>query len=440
MLEKIERLMFRAVPLWLLLFAIIVLACGTAIFSASAVFVERGGDLGLPGKIAHRTSTLPMTIMAAKEELLEEDVSVAHAFPLKDGIEIFSSPQGGYLAVNRTDDEFGYLKVSLLDIASGEEVHNWRALPSWFDPLDAQGLTATRSGIGMGYVDIERGELVTLVGAEGRLIKVDADSQLVWENHEYIYHHLINLDADGNIWVPTQIDAHPAMMTFQPQYRDDGFAQISAQGEVLYHKSVTDILLQNGLENLLFMKLVEPDQIHLNSVDVADADTPYWKRGDVLLSLRHLSMVILFRPSTDKVIWYQVGPWLNQHDAEFREDGQISVFGNDVVTNHIDRTTEKSPYRYGHNTIYVHDFKTGQTTKPYDAQMAASPVNTVTGGAVSYAPSGRFVINYDNQAVADIYSSSGTLVGRYARLNAAGRAVRGSVMLFDDGNYNWLEK
>ena len=440
MMKKFEDLMFRPVPMWLLLLGVVVLGCGAAALSASAVFVERGGDLGLVGKASHRVSTIPMMLMAAKEELLEEDVSVAHAVPLADGIEIFGAPQGGYLAVNRTDDEFGYLKVALLDMATGAEVHSWRALPAWFDPLDAEGRTASRTGIGMGYVDIDRGELITMVGENASLIKVDANSQLVWQNDDFIFHHLINVDADGNIWVPTQLGVHPEMLPFQPNYRDDGFAEISSDGHVLYHKSVTDVLLQSGLEHLLFIKLLEPDQIHLNSVDVAETSTAHWQKGDVLLSLRHLSMVILFRPSTDKVVWYQVGPWLNQHDAEFLEDGRISVFGNDVVTNEVDRTTENSPYRHGHNTIYVHDFTTGETTKPYDAQMGASPFNTVTGGAISYAEGGRFLVHYDNQAVVDIYSESGDLVGRYTRLNAAGRALRGSAMLFDAGSYNWLNK
>jgi len=33
-------------------------------------------------------------------------------------------------------------------------------------------------------------------------------------------------------------------------------------------------------------------------------------------------------PKTELVKWYQVGPWIQQHDADFQENGTITVFDN----------------------------------------------------------------------------------------------------------------
>ena len=45
------------------------------------------------------------------------------------------------------------------------------------------------------------------------------------------------------------------------------------------------------------------DGLHLNDIQPALTDSPYWKKGDLFLSLRHKSLILLYRPSTGKIIW-----------------------------------------------------------------------------------------------------------------------------------------
>ena len=70
------------------------------------------------------------------------------------------------------------------------------------------------------------------------------------------------------------------------------------------------------------------DPIHLNDIEPVRKDGPYWRKGDLFLSLRSPSTVMLYRPSTNKVIWRKDGPWSKQHDVDILDDHRISIFNN----------------------------------------------------------------------------------------------------------------
>ena len=121
-------------------------------------------------------------------------------------------------------------------------------------------------------------------------------------------------------------------------YADDGIVKLSPDGEILFEKSVSQIFIDNGLEYLLFSvgdRNFTLDPIHLNDIQPVNFDSKYWKKGDVFISIRHQSMVFLYRPSTNKIIWKGTGPFFHQHDVDILNDHQISVFNNnskDFVT------------------------------------------------------------------------------------------------------------
>ena len=56
----------------------------------------------------------------------------------------------------------------------------------------------------------------------------------------------------------------------------------------------------------------------------------YWSKGDIFLSVRSLSLIILYRPSTNEVIWYKQGPWRFQH-IDIVDDNTIAIFDNNVT-------------------------------------------------------------------------------------------------------------
>ena len=43
-------------------------------------------------------------------------------------------------------------------------------------------------------------------------------------------------------------------------------------------------------------------------------------KNDLVISLRNLSTILVYRPST-KIKWLKTGPWINNHDAQYLGDG-----------------------------------------------------------------------------------------------------------------------
>ena len=144
------------------------------------------------------------------------------------------------------------------------------------------------------------------------LFKINKDSRLEWVKSDVAYHHSAEEDSDGNIWIcvgyyPYKIDKR-YVGDEVGKYRDDGIRKISPGGEVLFDKSVSELLIENKMEYLLFgLGGWEKDPIHLNDIEPVNFDSKYWKRGDVFLSLRNQSMIILYRPSTNEIIWKGTG-------------------------------------------------------------------------------------------------------------------------------------
>ena len=109
-------------------------------------------------------------------------------------------------------------------------------------------------------------------------------------------------------------------------FRDDEVVRISVVGQVMERHSVARIMLDGGYNGLFFIgDPAYKDPIHLNDIEVAFTTTANWQRGDWLLSARNLNTVLIYRPSTQEIIWLQTGPWLKQHDPDFLDDGRGRV-------------------------------------------------------------------------------------------------------------------
>ena len=150
---------------------------------------------------------------------------------------------------------------------------------------------------------------------------------------------------------------------------------------MILNKSLTEILEENDLAYLLFTHGLEVDPLHLNSVYPASVAIGKAQPGDLLLSLRHMSMLLLYRPSTNRVIWFKSGPWLNQHSAKFDANGDIYLFDNNIIDTHYQRRRETEFYN-GNNRLLSYSFSTDQVIE-YNLCDVDSSLRTATGGLVS---------------------------------------------------------
>ena len=227
------------------------------------------------------------------------------------------------------------------------------------------------------------GEL--LFGWSSPLRSIDSCSNLIFQNTSDMFHHSIEIDIDGNIWVPSH--KYPQTLPTEKVGRnnigelgflDDAIVKLSPDGEILFEKSISQIFIDNDLEYLLFSvgaMRFNIDPIHLNDIQPVNFDGEFWKKGDVFLSLRHQSMVLLYRPSNNKIIWKGTGPFFHQHDVDILDNHRISIFNNNSKLFADGNVVD------GQNEVMIYDFKTKKYSSYLKKSLIENDVRTLFQGS-----------------------------------------------------------
>ncbi|WP_168567058.1 arylsulfotransferase family protein [Crateriforma spongiae] len=221
---------------------------------------------------------------------------------------------------------------------------------------------------------VEGGRLVTRL--QQSLCCFDPDGTLLWQSPEMV-HHSVEVDHDGNLWTCS-------MVADQEGFRDDVALKIDAtNGQVLQRYPISEIFQANPEHDYSHHARSDTDPFHLNDVQPVRRRSEFWEPGDVFLSLRNISSVLLFRPSTGKVLWSNAVAWSYQHDVTVVSDHQISVFDNNVMNN--------SPwgsgfvYRHGdQNRCMVYDFNAAQAESVFQDIFVRHNCKTPTQGRVKW--------------------------------------------------------
>jgi hypothetical protein len=101
----------------------------------------------------------------------------------------------------------------------------------------------------------------------------------------------------------------------------------------------------------------------------------------------------LYRPSTNRIIWQQNGPWLRQHDVCIIDSSKIGVFGNNI----IEAERYDDSFVDGHNVQYVYDFKSRSVSTPYDTLFSSLAIKTRTQGRSRILPDGHIFVEDTNE-------------------------------------------
>ena len=373
-------------------------SCITVLFGASVRHVLLGNyRLGEFGEAMLTVAEFPSLAKALVFDItgIGSDMVIEDRFPSLNGfkkagkVQFGALEDNGYILFSSYDTFNKQSTVQLIRIADQHVIKEW--VPNVDAILERVQSNIQKSNARLGNpVLLEDGSLVSNI-VDGALIKILSSSAIEWLL-DGTYHHSVELDAEGNIWACSVM--HPSAYAGVLSHRDDAIAKISPAGKVLFKKSVAKILEENGYRWLLaigFRGRPNEDPIHLNEVQPALTDSKYWKIGDLMLSMRHLGTIALYRPSTDKIIWLKTGPWLNQHDVEFVSDHEISVFGNDVIDDFKGHVLMDS-----HNNVYVYNFETGEITKPYTKALKKLNVATLTEGRAKILQNGDVFIEETN--------------------------------------------
>ena len=232
---------------------------------------------------------------------------------------------------------------------------------------------------------LDDGSLIS-EGTYSPLFKIDFDSNLKWINDEIVFHHSKELDHEENIWVPARLKPYSKYVKLYQYpiegFRDDAIIKINSDGRILYRKSVIEILIENKSGDMINkIKKTVKDPIHLNSIEPALSDSEYWKKGDLFLSLKHHSAIILYRPSTNKVINYITGPFAQQHDVDIISEKEISIFNNNnfFVENK-------------YSEVLIYNLETKKFKKLFNEQLKKENFKTYSSGMCQILRDGSLMV------------------------------------------------
>lgn len=331
----------------------------------------------------------------------------------KDGLSYIvdkSKISTGYFLVSTFNEDLD-IKIRLLNLKNNTLQKEWLLSSDTILKYDTNNLVKER--IRLRHPLMLKDSSLIVNSEDGKLFKFSKSGDVLWVSPYHI-HHSIELGSDSTIfssgWLTNQVDYR---FSKRDSLIDDAIFEINIlDGRVIYKKSIVDILKENGYEYLLEVGLWENDAIHLNDVEPAKYDTKYWKKGDLLLSLKHKNTILLYRPKEDRVIWIKTGPWVNQHDCDFISDNEIMIFGNDII-----RTTSGEYFKNGVNNIYVYNFANDSIITPYSAMMRNLKITTKSEGRCDLLPNGDIFVDETNNGKVYVFNKNELKVTFSERIN-----------------------
>ncbi|MCR9152731.1 MAG: arylsulfotransferase family protein [Bacteroidetes bacterium] len=269
-------------------------------------------------------------------DLFEKSVEEVQKLP-----ETFVPTPADFEAVNKLEQDLFSLisysnenkgrSVEIRNLKNDESLHRWD-IPNPFQAHDRI----------MDPLLLPGKKLVYSYNGVTGLFCLDSAGNELWKQDTIAHHHGLNLDSAGNIWACSYTKENGGFIIYKGFYDLDGrelvyidntLSLLNAEnGRILFHKSISEILVENGLENLLVKSANIEDPIHLNDVQPALKTTEWYKEGDVFMSFRNCSAIMHYRPATNKVIRLIEGLFYSQHDIDFLNDSTIIFFNNNSHT------------------------------------------------------------------------------------------------------------
>ena len=419
--------MFKKIEIWIL-YLVILLGIPITILFGSVVRYEISGGTKLSriSKPALFLSEIPVNIK--KILFFKDPLKVKERFPLLDGFSGTPNLNESYLLLAKYNGDLNEAVVELVDLTNFKVLHTWNPDIDKFNQSieknnEFKYLTRDANNSRQLLFHPKLTKDGGLLFNSGPLRKIDACSNLIFQNQHDIFHHSIETDIDGNIWVPSQM--YPQSLPIRKVarkimaeggYMDDAIVKLSPKGNILFEKSVSQIFIDNGLEYLLFSmgESFEIDPIHLNDIQPVNIDGEFWKKDDVFLSLRHQSMVFLYRPSTNKIIW-KSNKFFHQHDVDILNDHEISVFENNA------KKFVNGGLVDGHNEVIIYNFKTNQYSSYLEKSLIKNDIRTIGQGRSEILPNGDLFMEETDAGRILFFDDDGSLKWTY--LNRADNGV-----------------
>lgn len=243
------------------------------------------------------------------------------------------------------------------------------------------------------------------------LIKIDSSGNMIWKRDKLVYHHGMNLNKDGDIWACSIMPGKPTgnyiLGGKKVFYNDYTITKIDNEtGKTLFHKSITEILKENNLSNYVLKTANPKEPIHLNDVQPALNTTQYFQEDDVFISLRNMSLILQYRPSTNELINTLEGPFINQHDVDILNDSTLVIFNNNTYVD-IKRTSKK-PHKDKkrlinagkfYSNIVAYDFKNNSYSFIGEEVFRRNKIFTINEGLMEFIGPNTYFVEEQNPGI-----------------------------------------
>ncbi len=281
---------------------------------------------------------------------------------------------------------------------SGKVLHSWPLpLDTLFEGIegfDGEVKLGNFYPIGLGL--LRDGSLVATFHARNMypyavgIARIGPAGKVLWKNIDGA-HHWFRIGPDDRIYAPVQIRramdyvADNAVEIRCPHAVYDGGVRIyRPDGTVERTVMMAEMLIQNGYPGLIYSVRDDCDPVHINSVELVTPQIaghiPGAAAGDLLVSMREPSAIMLFDPVKAKIKRIVVGRTAAQHSARFLPDGTVLAFDNQGGSRSLG----------GSRIVRVNLLEgSAQTVFPTVASRPVLPFFSFDGGTVTPSPDGK---------------------------------------------------
>lgn len=270
----------------------------------------------------------------------------------------------------------GHAPTAILMAADGRELHEWGcAAHEVFDEERLKGAhgktpgSPGRRGLTESYwrraLLLPDGGVLAMFTNVG-LVRLDRESDVLW-TYPAVVHHDLERDEEEHLWVLEREAGIVEWIHAERPVLDDHVVRLSPEGERLLRVSLLECIVRSSFQEeigarivrVLEEKLAEErryreenpdvfedhpewvavhesktgDVFHTNTLQWLDGrhaeGRPHFARGNVLLCVRNLGLVLAVDPRERRVVWRMPGPSREGlHDAELLDNGNILLFDN----------------------------------------------------------------------------------------------------------------
>ena len=216
----------------------------------------------------------------------------------------------------------------LIDI-EGNVLHSWRASFQKIWPDRSPGDNVNASYWRRAYVT-ENGDVFAIFEGLG-LVKVNRQSEVIWQNPANFHHDLVLLPDGGTYALDREAHLDGRYHDEKP-ILEDFFVELSPEGRVVERFSLLDAIERSPYRHQLGSFRDHGDLLHTNSLELIPENSaiPHeaFRPGNVIVAMNAITTLAVLDLDTQEIVFAHRFDFKGVHDPSVLNDGGILLFEN----------------------------------------------------------------------------------------------------------------